>query len=575
MDRVVDSRRVLTDLLLAVSVEQAARKRTAPEWRDLDNVVTRRVTGRRVLLTATDLDQPLVEGARTLLRVDGEQYRAEVVGLGLGELTLLLDDCEVTDPQTCSLKVPVDDYLQGLADFLSASLTEHGTTLAPSSTVLADDLATGVAAHPAHSPRVTYVMGAPGSGKTTRLVASATARASRGQKVMVVTYTNAAADVIFSRLVETTASSGLTITRLGFTPAAMGVETRAESDTVTATRSLDEAMDADIVVTTAYRALMCAGRGVGTHSSVLIDEASTVPLALAWTSALLARDEVEVYGDPYQLGVITTREDPDPNPERTVRQRFETSPFEVDGVMAAARIPGSPLVLREQHRLPRALARAATPPIYYAPTPEQADYEPESPWGFGSLLYIDTSRTDAVCEKAHGSRKNIHHADIVVEALRALLEQGTITPESASQSLLIVTPYRAQRFLISQKLSATGWLPDSSIQALVTTIHRAQGSERPFVLVDTTEAPLHDQPHNSAPGRLWDGKGWQSQGSRLLTTALTRATHQALVVMYRSITGTPQDPYSENVRALPRLNAMLNKWGTALEWRQGPTSAGS
>jgi hypothetical protein len=348
------------------------------------------------------------------------------------------------------------------------------------------------------------------------------------------------------------------VTRLGVTERSLSIEDQAASAAISVSASMD-GVEADVLVTTAYRALGCAREHARGFSAVLIDEASTMPLALAWAAALLARTYVGLYGDPYQLGPIALGT---VDSDRTLRQRFGTSPFEVEGVMEAAGRHNAARVLSGQHRLPSSLASAVLAPLYAnSRGASSRTEEKQTPWGTGSLLYVDTTAMNPTCVRVSSSRQNVFHASLVVECVRALLEQDAVRPDDVEQDLLIVTPYRAQRALITRLLADKGWFSDQQVRRLVTTIHRAQGSERDFVLVDTVEAPLSDRPGESMIGRLWDGKGWQSPGARLLTTALTRARAQALVVMRRDVTGTAYDAHAPDAKALPRLNAMLDQWG--------------
>jgi superfamily I DNA and/or RNA helicase len=142
-----------------------------------------------------------------------------------------------------------------------------------------------------------------------------------------------------------------------------------------------------------------------------------------------------------------------------------------------------------------------------------------------------------------------------------MLEQEVVAADDIAKSLLIITPYRAQRSLISNRLEETRWIAKMQIRALVTTVHRAQGSEREYVILDVTDAPNFDRDVFLPVGRLWEGEGLQSNGSRLLNTALTRARKQALVVLHRDSIRNSSAVRSGIVKALPSLNDKLDRWG--------------
>jgi hypothetical protein len=80
--------------------------------------------------------------------------------------------------------------------------------------------------------------------------------------------------------------------------------------------------------------------------------------------------------------------------------------------------------------------------------------------------------------------------------------------------LIVLTPFRAQRALIRQRLRAHG-VPDA---VKVSTVHRAQGSETPVVLFDPVDGA---QPFLRT-----------EEAGRLINVALSRA--QAKVVVYLS-----------------------------------------
>ena len=82
------------------------------------------------------------------------------------------------------------------------------------------------------------------------------------------------------------------------------------------------------------------------------------------------------------------------------------------------------------------------------------------------------------------------------------------------QELIVLTPFRAQRALIRQRLRVCG-VPES---VKVSTVHRAQGSEAPVVLFDPADGA---QPFLQT-----------EEAQRLVNVALSRA--QAKVVVYLS-----------------------------------------
>ena len=550
---------VVADLLSAVAKEVQASDAPERRWQVLDNAVLSQAGGDRVVLKATDLDSRIQEGAAATARLDGVEFTAEVTSLEFGFITLMIEGCGLASVTKCELLLPQEEWTKGLYEFLCDSRDELEFASSQTGSPIAALVNPSAGWVSAQKP-LTYVVGAPGSGKTTDLIERALTTADEGKRVAIVTYTNAAADLIFERLApRIDPEGGVTVCRMGATERSLETEKVHGCETVGVSSGVRESLEASILITTAYRALACANIADGTHDVVLIDEASTMPLSLACVVAMLARSEVRLYGDPYQLGPIALSE---AAPETPLMRRFDSSPFELLNFENPLPAAGPVSVKSGQYRLAPSLASATLPPLYaQAGTTSTIEREPESPWGRGSLLYLDTTANAAASAQISGSRQNQVHASGVVECVRVLLEQGAVTPDNIDEALLIITPYRAQRVLISQMLQKTGWFTDQQIRSLVTTIHRSQGSERDFVVVDTTDALDESELGEQSVGRLWQGKGLQSTGSRLLTTALTRARMQALVLMRRDVTGTAQDPFSEGAKALARLNALLDRRG--------------
>jgi DNA replication ATP-dependent helicase Dna2 len=89
----------------------------------------------------------------------------------------------------------------------------------------------------------------------------------------------------------------------------------------------------------------------------------------------------------------------------------------------------------------------------------------------------------------------------------------TDAPHCLPHELIVLTPFRAQRALIRQCLRARG-VPDA---VRVSTVHRAQGSEAPVVLLDPVDG---SQPFLQT-----------EEAGRLVNVALSRAQAKVLVFL--------------------------------------------
>jgi hypothetical protein len=100
------------------------------------------------------------------------------------------------------------------------------------------------------------------------------------------------------------------------------------------------------------------------------------------------------------------------------------------------------------------------------------------------------------------------------EAIATLVAAALASGEWQAQELIVLTPFRAQRALIRQRLAARQ-LPET---VKVSTVHRAQGSEAPVLLFDPADG---SQPFLQT-----------EEAQRLINVALSRA--QAKVVVFLS-----------------------------------------
>lgn len=242
---------------------------------------------------------------------------------------------------------------------------------------------------------------------------------------------------------------------------------------------------------------------------LVFDEASQVSLAHALVLMPLGRARLFA-GDPQQLSPVLRSDD------RLARRWLGRSAF-----AEMPRAGASVALLDEQSRMAPPIGELVSQLFYDGLLRVAADAAASPGWqaarqrALGDIpadthIHLHRLKTDGGWVAAERGPVRRESAD----AIAALLEQALASGEWKPEELIVLTPFRAQRALIRQRLQARG-LPDS---LRVSTVHRAQGSEAPVVLFDPADGAqpfLHGE-----------------EAQRLLNVALSRA--QAKLVLFVS-----------------------------------------
>jgi len=242
---------------------------------------------------------------------------------------------------------------------------------------------------------------------------------------------------------------------------------------------------------------------------LVFDEASQVSLAHALVLMPLGRARLFA-GDPQQLSPVLRSDD------RLARRWLGRSAF--------AEMPrGGPAValLDEQSRMAPPIGELVSQLFYDGALHVAADAAASPDWqaarqrALGDIaadvhVHVHRLKTDGGWVATERGPVRRESAEAIAELLEQALASGEWTPEE----LIVLTPFRAQRALIRQRLRARG----ITEQLRVSTVHRAQGSEAPVVLFDPADGSqpfLHGE-----------------EAQRLLNVALSRA--QAKLVLFVS-----------------------------------------
>ena len=215
---------------------------------------------------------------------------------------------------------------------------------------------------------------------------------------------------------------------------------------------------------------------------LVFDEASQVSLAHALVLMPLGRQWLFA-GDPQQLSpVLRSR-------EREARRWLGRSAF-------AERPRQGPALalLDEQSRMAAPISDLVSQLFYEGALRVAADASASPAWlqarqhRFAEVpaethIHVQTMRASGAWSAADRGPLRRESAEAIADMIETALAKG---PGGGwqPQELVVLTPFRAQRALIRQRLRARG-LPEALIK--VSTVHRAQGSEAPVLLFDPVD----------------------------------------------------------------------------------------
>ena len=249
-------------------------------------------------------------------------------------------------------------------------------------------------------------------------------------------------------------------------------------------------------------------RELPTFDLVVFDEASQVGLAHALVLMPLGRSRLFA-GDPAQLApVVLSR-------SKHAQHWLARSPFDMKPLTGP-----SVCCLDEQSRMAEPICRVVSQLFYGGSLRVASRIENIDAWlaerqlVFGDIAADEHVSLQPVSEEGTWSQHyqgpiRYRSAELIAALLSSAMEDLSAKPGS----VVVLTPFRAQRALLRQRLSAHG------VQRVkVSTVHRAQGSEAPIVIFDPADG--------SNNFLLTD------DAKRLINVALSRA--QAKIVLFLS-----------------------------------------
>ncbi|MFF0529415.1 DEAD/DEAH box helicase [Nocardia amikacinitolerans] len=426
-------------------------------------------------------------------------------------------------------------------------------------------------------PRVTWLWGPPGTGKTTTLAALLGELLDDGKSVLLTAPTNAAVDVALKALLSRRPGFAVgELARIGLTddPALLGLRAPVVLDEIAAAAGAEPARrlvevraslaelrerahavdgksvelqaltrkiadlsefrqgleklvqdvrdqvirDAKLIACTTHQVLL---RDLHRKhfDTVVIDEASMVTAAMAMLVAGAGEGHTVIAGDFRQLPPIvqaTTSE---------AREWLGLSVFEKSGMAEAVRTgrpPANMVALNQQHRMRRQIGDAIGEAFYPEArlrTAASVHKRPARtmPADQPQLVVVDTTGLLAPVARRGGSasRYNLMHAQLAANAIR---QAGRDASEPASLGL--ISPFASQASLL-QSLA-----PANDPRLLASTVHRFQGGETDVVVYDTVDSTGS----SFTPHRWFTETHMGSEGARLLNVAMSRAREQAILL---------------------------------------------
>ncbi|NBT29692.1 MAG: hypothetical protein EBT18_09455 [Gammaproteobacteria bacterium] len=203
--------------------------------------------------------------------------------------------------------------------------------------------------------------------------------------------------------------------------------------------------------------------------TVVIDEAGMASIAEVLILSTLARNRIVFVGDPMQLPPIASTDSPWLN--QNIFQRVSQAAT-LSGLYVWQREQSDiALLLREQFDIPERIFSVLNHFCYAGRLSSRSK-------GKGHISFIDTSSLNATNKGKQASPTNPQHAAIVVEEIKRLISKSAVQPESIG----VLTPFAAQAELLQSEAKKN----DLPGEIAFGTVHTFQGRLKNCLILDIT-----------------------------------------------------------------------------------------
>ncbi|ADU51925.1 DNA topoisomerase I [Thermaerobacter marianensis DSM 12885] len=315
--------------------------------------------------------------------------------------------------------------------------------------------------------------------------------------------------------------------------------------------------EAQIVGATLSKVVLTDKLYKDSYETIVIDEASMIPVPYIWFCAGLGRRRVVVAGDFRQLPPISHANDNGRYPlaYQWLRQDIFTTAGIIDENGTVRQGDPRLATLRKQYRMHPQIGELVNVLVYSRdgnPLQHHADITPlkaitgVAPGSGQALCIVDTSGLHPWCAKVNNgySRYNLYDAVLAMAMVKEFLENGV-------DSIGVVAPYRAQVRLLQALRDELG-LPAQRVQ--VATVHRFQGSERDVIIFDLTDA------RPAKMGKLLRG-AYPGDATRLINVACSRARDKLIFLAdlsYMESQGRSEDSLWEALRFVQKNGEVVD-----------------
>ena len=445
---------------------------------------------------------------------------------------------------------------------------------------------------------ITFVWGPPGTGKTYTLARVAANHYIKGRRILLLSHSNQAVDVLVQELTAFTKRKKVyktgEIIRYGQTSVMVDFDTtsklieendpqltndrenlveqrkllkkdlnisfsKRDYDTLLEVESklsrLQERIrqkelkiieEAYIIGTTLAKAARDPNIYENDYDVVILDEASMAYIPQSAFAASLGK-RIIVCGDFKQLPPIASGRHP--LIEKWLKEDIFNGSGIVESVTAGSLHPHL-FLLKEQRRMHPHISSFTNKYIYHSLVGDHSSVQKSreniaamEPLPNIASALLDTSFMGNNCttERTSGSRLNVWHLLLSFQLIYEAYKGG-------AKSIGYVTPYRAQALLMESLLE--GSLKDEKEQANISaaTVHRFQGSEKDVIIYDSVDSFPFER-----PGMLLTGKN----NDRLINVAVTRSKGKFIHVCDRSFI-TKTTSHNKTIRQLVKHQTEQN-----------------